>query len=92
MKADKLNPGELIFSDQYVSSVPGRVFGRRGASIASQKYCVGTLLYDASSGKIRVVHQVSLNAHETVAAKLTFEKEDLQVGVSVSNYQTDNGV
>jgi hypothetical protein len=38
LKADKLNPGDLIFSDQYVSSVPGRVFGRRGASIASQKY------------------------------------------------------
>ena len=87
-----LEPGDLVFSDQYESSCPGRVFGRRGASISTQQYCGGTLFYDAASGKIRVVHQVSLNAHETVAAKLTFEKEALQVGVSVKNYQTDNGV
>jgi hypothetical protein len=41
---------------------------------------------------MRVVHQVSLSAIETVAAKTTFEREALQVGVSIKNYQTDNGV
>ncbi len=49
LKADNLKPGELIFSDQYVSSTPGRVFGRRGASISSQKYCGGTLFVDAAT-------------------------------------------
>ena len=92
LKADKLKNGELIFSDQYVSSLPGKVFGRRGASITSRKYCGGTLFYDAASGKIKVVHQVSLSAEETVQAKLEFEREALQVGVEVKNYQTDNGV
>ena len=38
-KADKLKNGELIFSDQYVSSQPGKVFGGQIASISSQKYC-----------------------------------------------------
>jgi hypothetical protein len=75
LSADKLNPGDLIFSDQYCRSVPGRVFGRRGASISSQTYCGGTLFCDAASGWIKVIHQVSLNAHETVAAKQTFERE-----------------
>ena len=41
---------------------------------------------------MKVVHQVSLSAIETVAAKTTFEREALQVGVLVKNYQTDNGV
>ena len=89
---DKLEPGDLVFSDQYESSCPGRVFGRRGASISTQKYCGGTLFYDAASGKIRVVHQVSLSAQETVAAKMTFEREALQHGIKVKDYQTDNGI
>ena len=92
LKTDKLEPGDLIFSDQYVSKRPGHVFGRRGASISTQQYCGGTLFYDAASSKIKLVHQVSLNAHETVAAKLKFEKEAYQVGVTVKDYQTDNGV
>ena len=43
LKVDKLKPSDLIFSDQYVSSIAGRVFGRRGAAIFKQKYCSGTL-------------------------------------------------
>ena len=68
------------------------MYGNRGASISSQTYCGGTLFCDAASGKIRVVHQVSLNAHETVAAKHTFEREARMVGVEVKAYRTDNGV
>ena len=92
LKAEKLKNGELVFSDQYCSSLPGRVFGRRVASISTQKFCGGTLFYDAASCKIKTVHQVSLSAIETVAAKTTFEREALQVGVKVIDYQTDNGV
>ena len=92
LKAEQLKPGELIFSDQYVSSLPGRVFGRRGAAITTQKYCGGTLFYDAATGKMKVVHQVSLGAQETVQSKLEFEREAHQLGITVKNYQTDNGV
>ena len=46
LKADKLQPGELVFSDQYESRLPGLVFGRRGASISAHKYCGGTLFCD----------------------------------------------
>ena len=68
-KADKLEPGDLIFSDQYESRVPGKVFGKQGAAISSNSYCGGTLFVDAATGRIFNRHQVSLNAHETVEAK-----------------------
>ena len=86
LKADKLEPGDLIFCDQYKSSLPGRVFGHQGASISLQKNCGGTLFYDAATGKMQVVHQVSLNAQETAATKLTWEKEAMQVGVNIKKH------
>jgi hypothetical protein len=38
LKQNKLEPGDLqlVFTDQYESSLPGRVFGRRGAAIHSK--------------------------------------------------------
>ena len=82
----------MIFSDQYETSTLGQVFGRRGAAIYAHKYKGGTLFCDAASKRIFVRHQVALSAQETVEAKLTFEREALQVGVQVKDYQTDNGV
>ena len=58
----------------------------------NKKYCGGKLFYDAASCKIKIVNQVSLNAQETVASKLIFECEALQLGIDVLNYQTDNGI
>ncbi len=66
LKQDKLSPGDLVFSDQYVSRVPGKVFGGRGASISRYKYQGGTLFCDAASNRISVVHQVGFTADETV--------------------------
>ena len=92
MKEDKLERGDLIFSDQFQSSLPGRVFGKRGAAITTQKYTGGTLFADASSKYMKICYQVSLGGHETVASKTEFEREAAQVGVTVKNYRTDNGV
>lgn len=91
-KADKLEPGDLIFSDQYESRVPGKVFGKRGAAISSNSYCGGTIFVDAASGRIFARHQVSLNAHETVETKHLFERDAVTAGVMVQAYNTDNGV
>ena len=38
LKADKLDPGDLVFSDQYESRLEGRQFSARGNSLSSQKY------------------------------------------------------
>jgi Reverse transcriptase (RNA-dependent DNA polymerase) len=92
LKRDKLGPGDLIFSDQYESRTPGRVFGLRGAHISSQKYCGGTLFTDAATGYIVVQHQQRLTADESIRAKLAFEREALTAGVSVLDYHTDNGI
>ena len=92
LKKDKLEPGDLIFSDQYESRVPGRVFGNRGASISSAKYCGGSLFNDAASGYQFVYHQQHLTAIESIEAKQAFEREALTAGVSILDYHTDNGI
>ena len=92
LKADKLEPGDLVFSDQFVSSLPGKVFGKRGASISSNSYSGGTLFCDAASKKIFVNCQVSLGAYETIESKLMFERDAQTIGVTVKAYCTDNGV
>jgi hypothetical protein len=92
LKLNKLEPGDLVFSDQYESRLEGRQFTARGHSLSSQKYRGGTLFCDAASGKVSVIHQVGLTGTETVQAKLQFEREAASVGVSVLDYCTDNGI
>jgi Reverse transcriptase (RNA-dependent DNA polymerase) len=92
LKADKLEPGDLVFSDQYESRLPGRAFGHRGSKITSRKYCGGTLFCDAASGWMYIQHQASLNAIDTITSKLSFEREALGSGVHVKSYRTDNGI
>jgi hypothetical protein len=92
LKQDKLEPGDQIFADQYESSLPGRVFGRRGAAIHSKTYRGGTLFCDAASTRIFLQHQMTLAAQETIETKLTFERDASQAGVQVKSYRTDNGI
>ena len=35
LKKNKLNPGDLIFTDQYESSLGGRIFSQRGFNLSS---------------------------------------------------------
>ncbi len=91
LKKDKLEPGDLIFSDQYESRVQGRVFNARGSAVHSQKIVGGTLFCDAASGRISVHNQVSLAASDTIASKLKFERDAGSAGVAVKHYCTDNG-
>ena len=83
LKQNKLQPGYLVFSDQYKSLLEGRQLSARGNDVSTQKYRGGTIFCDASSGKILVFHQVSLTGTETVQEKLQFELEDAAVGIHV---------
>ena len=47
---------------------------------------------DHATGFVDVRPQVSLNAAETIKAKLQFEREALLSGVHVLSYHTDNGI
>ena len=89
---DKLEPGQLVFSDQYESRLPGWAFTSKGLVSSSLKYGEGTLFIDAASGYIHVSHQVGHTAAETIESKMRFEREALTNGVSVQAYHTDNGV
>ena len=88
-QTEKLQPGDLVFSDQYKSPLEGRQFSARGNDVSTQKYRGGTLFCDAASGKILVVHQVGLTGTETVQAKLQFERETTAVRIHVKEYRTD---
>ena len=92
LSKEKLNPGELVFSDQYESRLPGRAFTSKGLASSSLKYAGGTLFIDAASGFIHVSHQVGKTAAETIEAKTNFERNALSHGVPIQAYHTDNGV
>jgi hypothetical protein len=92
LKLNQLEPGDLVFSDQYESPLLGRQFSARGNDLTTQKFRGGTIFCDAASGKLTVIHQVGLTGTETVQAKLRFEREAAGVGVHVRNYCTDNGI
>ena len=88
----KLEPGDLVFADQYESRVPGRALTSKGIVSSSLKFGGGTLFIDAASGYIFVSHQVGHTAAETIESKMRFEREALACGVSVKAFHTDNGV
>ena len=92
LKKDKLEPGALIFSDQYESRLPGHVFNARGSGVHTQTYMGGTLFCDAASGCVSVHNQVSLGASDMIASKIKFEHNAMSTGVTVQDYCTDNGV
>ena len=92
LKLNKLEPGDLVFSDQHASRLEGRNFTARGQSLSSQKCRGDTLFCDGASGKVSVIHQVGLTGTETVQAKLQFEREAASVGASVQDCCTNNGI
>jgi hypothetical protein len=92
LKMNQLEPGDLVFSDQYESPLLGRQFSMQGNDLTTQKYCGGTIFCNAASGKLTVVHQVGLTGTKTVQAKLRFEREAAAAGVQIRAYCTDNGI
>lgn len=92
LSKDKLQPGDLVFSDQYESSLGGRIYTEKGHPNHAYKYRGGTLFCDASSGYIHLTNQVTLSSSETISSTLKFKKEAISAGVQVKQYQTDNGI
>ena len=70
--------------DQYVQSIKGRAANLFGSS--GCHYTGGTIFVDIASGRIKMVHQSSLNAHETLASKAKFEQEGRTFGIIVQSY------
>ena len=92
LKEGNLRPGAMISSDQYVSSVPGRLPNTYGKETAANKYMGGTIFIDEASGFTFIKNQVSLGAAETIRAKHEFERDAQRNGIRISSYRADNGV
>ena len=92
LKRNNLAPGDRIFSDQFVSSVPGKNFNGRGQQSANHSYKGGTIFGDAATGYLSIKHQLGFTASETITSLLAFERESTEVGVHIKGYNTDNGV
>ena len=92
LKKGMLNPGDLVFSDQFESRIEGKVFSYKGATLRAESYRGGTIFCDAASSFISIHHQTTFTADETILSKYKFEREAMGVGVDVKRYVTDNGV
>jgi len=66
---EKLNPGDLIFSDQFESSMGGRYYNDQGKIKKHHEYKGGTVFYDAANKYIYVSNQVGFTAYETCNPK-----------------------
>ena len=88
----RLTPGQTIFCDQLESRLRGRLLHTAGREADRDKFCGSTVFCDAASGYIHVEHQVTLNATDTINAKTSFERQAMEMGVTVDSYHTDNGI
>ena len=88
----RLTPGQTIFCDQLESRLRGRLLHTAGREADRDKFCGSTVFCDAASGYIHVEHQVTLNATDTINAKTSFERQAMEMGVTIDSYHTDNGI
>ena len=88
---DNMKPGDLISTDHFESSLPGRYFTGSGSHIAPIiRIC--TLFRDSASHLMFVHLQQSTKVSETVLTKSKFERFCHQFGVQVKSYRADNGI
>jgi hypothetical protein len=73
LSANTLSPGDLVYVNQYKSSIRGRLPHTYGKEKQSSMYCGGTIFVDVASGMVHVYHQVSLAAADTLLSKAQFE-------------------
>ena len=91
LRAGNLFPGTEVSVDHFISSIRGRLFSGYNKGSEEQRYCGGCIFVDHSSGYIHIEFQNSLSSHETLRAKLSFEKICRDFGVVVKTYMSDNG-
>ena len=90
IRENDLVPGDMVSVDQYSVTVRGRLIKSKGTGKTS--YSGGTIFYDHASGYIKVSHQTTLGAADTVKSKEKFEREAYQNGRTIKSYHSDNGV
>ena len=84
------SPGQCVSVDQLESPAPGLIAQMKGW-LTKKRYRVATVFVDDFSGLSYVYLQKTTNADETLMAKKAFERFAGKVGVTVREYQADNG-
>ena len=92
LKKNIVAVGGRVSTDQFVSSLPGRLATTFGKESVEKQYVGGTVFIDEASEYVHVENQVSLGAHETVRSKHKFEREAIRNGILIRGYRGDNGV
>ena len=82
----------MVSAYHYILQAPGRLYHTKGKSYPSDMFSGGCVFIDHASGYVSINHHVSINATETVKAKLTFDREAQSQGVVIMGYHTDNGI
>ena len=62
-------PGDCMSTDQFECRIKGRLPNYRGKEDPYKMYCGETVFVDYASGVIKIHHQVSLCAFDTVRSK-----------------------
>ena len=92
LKEGYLTPGQMVSTDQFVSSVKGRRSHTYGKEQEQDKFSCGTIFVDTASTYLFVQNQVSTSSNETIKSKRAFERESRSYGVEVKEYRADLGV
>ena len=91
LRAGNLFPGSEVSVDHFVSSVKGRLFSGFNRGSDANKFIGGCIFVDHSSSYIHIEFQDSLSSHDTLRAKMAFEKMGRDQGVTMQRYMSDNG-
>jgi hypothetical protein len=92
LKEGILTPGQVVSTDQFVSSVSGRRSHTFGKEQEHDMYKCGTLFVDTATTYLFVQNQVSTSSTETIRSKHAFERELRSFGIDVKEYRADLGV
>ena len=84
-------PGQCVSVDILTSPTPGFIAQVAG-KLTRKRYNHSTIYVDNFSGLSFVYHQETTNAEETIRGKIAFESYAFKHGITVKQYQTDNGI
>ena len=91
LRDGNLLPGAEVSVDHFISSVKGRKFTGYDKGADPERFVGGCIFVDHCSSYIHIECQTALLSHETLQAKINFEKMCLDSGVVVRTYMSDNG-
>ena len=91
LRSGNLLPGSEVSVDHFISSVRGRLFHGFNKGQIEDRYVGGCIFVDHASSYIHVELQSSLSSHETLRAKLNYERLCRDAGVVPQTYMSDNG-